>query len=63
MTTIDQEARTLYEAGQSVRPDWDQLGETTKEVWREYTLAYWEARVPLGCVELFVPEWVWKALL
>ncbi len=29
-------ARAMYEAGQSVRPAWDQLGDRTQELWREY---------------------------
>lgn len=32
---MDEEAMALYEACPSVKPSWDQLGETTKDVWRE----------------------------
>ena len=28
-------ARDLWTACQAVKPDWDQLGEVTKEVWRD----------------------------
>jgi len=32
---IDQEAKRLYDLCQTPKPTWDQLGETTKSVWRE----------------------------
>lgn len=55
MSLIDQQARTLYDAGRSVRPSWDQLGDTTKDYWRERTPAFWAARgVPAHCLDLFV---------
>ena len=37
---VDAEAKDLYEQRVAERgPRWDQLGETTKNVWREYVLA------------------------
>lgn len=36
---LDARARALYDACPTVKPDWDQLGETTKGVWRGYVLA------------------------
>jgi hypothetical protein len=43
MTEIDRElddaARAKYDACETPKPDWDQLGETTREVWRGYVLA------------------------
>lgn len=33
---IEALAQELYEACQTVKPRWDQLGEVTKSVWREY---------------------------
>lgn len=33
---LEREARRLYDACQTVKPTWDQLGDTTKSVWREY---------------------------
>lgn len=35
-TTLDEQARGLYDACQTPKPTWDQLGETTKNVWRSY---------------------------
>lgn len=32
---LNRAAQALYEAGQSVRPSWDQTGDTTRSVWRE----------------------------
>lgn len=31
----DDAARALYDACPSIKPSWDQLGEATKDVWRE----------------------------
>lgn len=37
---LDEKARTLYESNpHQVAPRWDQLGDTTKSVWRGYVLA------------------------
>ena len=37
---LDEEARVLYEQRVAERgPRWDQIGEVTKSVWREYVLA------------------------
>lgn len=37
---IDELARAMYEApDKPPRPSWDQLGETTKSVWRDYVRA------------------------
>jgi len=38
---IEEAARAMYDARPSRPhcPSWDQLGETTKSVWREYVLA------------------------
>lgn len=35
---IDEVARALYDACPTVKQTWDQLGEVTKSVWREYAL-------------------------
>ncbi|WP_157266422.1 hypothetical protein [Azohydromonas aeria] len=35
MADIDAQARRLYEASTRSAPTWDQLGDTTKGVWRE----------------------------
>lgn len=32
---VEQLARQLYDRCTPVKPTWDQLGETTKSVWRE----------------------------
>jgi hypothetical protein len=32
---LDARARELYEAVQTPKPTWDQLGDVTKSVWRE----------------------------
>lgn len=32
---IEREARAKYDACPTVKPDWSQLGEITKSVWRE----------------------------
>lgn len=34
--TLDEQARGLYDACETPKPTWDQLGETTKNVWRSY---------------------------
>jgi len=34
-TDIEAKARALYEASTLSAPTWDQLGETTKQVWRD----------------------------
>lgn len=34
-TDINSEARRLYDACPTVKPAWDQLGETTRSVWRD----------------------------
>jgi hypothetical protein len=39
MTELDILAKALYDACPTVKPDWDQLGETTKDVWRERILS------------------------
>lgn len=37
---LDEKARALYESNpHQVAPRWDQLGDTTKSVWRGYVLA------------------------
>lgn len=36
MSSVEDEARRLYETCAKVAPRWDQLGEVTKGVWREY---------------------------
>ena len=36
---LDADAQALYEACDTVKPRWDQLSETTKDVWRGYVLA------------------------
>lgn len=36
--SLDARARALYDACQSVKPSWDQLGDITKSVWREYVI-------------------------
>jgi hypothetical protein len=36
---IDTEAMLLYEQCRTPKPSWDQLGETTRSVWRERVLA------------------------
>lgn len=37
MDPLDQRARELYEADpRAVKPTWDQLGDATRSVWREY---------------------------
>lgn len=33
---IAERAQELYQAGQSARPQWSTLGDTTRGVWREY---------------------------
>lgn len=33
---VEEAARYLYTNGQTARPAWDQLGDTTKGVWRGY---------------------------
>lgn len=35
MTDLDQQAKALYERCAPVAPRWEQLGETTKDTWRE----------------------------
>lgn len=35
MSTLDQRARALYDACPTVKPDWEQLGDVTRGVWRE----------------------------
>jgi hypothetical protein len=35
MSTLDQRARAEYEKCPTPKPDWDQLSEVTKGVWRE----------------------------
>lgn len=37
--STDEQARALYEACPSAKPTWEQLGEVTRAVWREYVLA------------------------
>ena len=32
---VEREARRLYDACQTPKPTWDQLGDVTKSVWRE----------------------------
>jgi hypothetical protein len=41
MTQVDLEleARLLYDECPTVKPDWEQVGEAVKSVWREYVLA------------------------
>lgn len=36
---IEAAARALYDACQTVKPNWDQLGDVTKSVWRERAAA------------------------
>jgi hypothetical protein len=36
---IDTQAKALWDACQTVKPDWDQLGDVTKGVWREKVAA------------------------
>lgn len=36
MPTVDEQARTLYEAVDTAKPAWNDLGENTKNVWRSY---------------------------
>jgi hypothetical protein len=36
--TLDERAKALYERNAPVAPKWEQLGEITKEVWREEVL-------------------------
>lgn len=36
---LDTEARLLYEQCPTPKPSWEQLGETTRSVWRERVLA------------------------
>ena len=33
---VEREARRLYDECQTVKPSWEQLGDTTKSVWRAY---------------------------
>lgn len=35
---LDAAARALYDACPTPKPDWDQLGDVTKSVWRERAL-------------------------
>lgn len=39
-------ARQLYDACQTNKPSWDQLGEVTKSVWRERAQAQLTAAAP-----------------
>jgi hypothetical protein len=36
---VDHEAQLLYEECPTPKPAWEQLGDTTKSVWRERVLA------------------------
>ena len=36
---IERQARALYDDCPTVKPDWAQLGDTTKSVWREMVQA------------------------
>lgn len=36
--SLEREARALYDACQTVKPTWDQLGDVTKSVWRDYAV-------------------------
>lgn len=36
---LDLEARLLYDECRTPKPDWEQLGEATRSVWRERVLA------------------------
>lgn len=35
MNDLDKRAKALYDAVPTPKPTWDQLGDTTKSVWRE----------------------------
>lgn len=50
---LDASARALYNQCQTVKPAWEQLGEVTKNVWRERVLPApkTEVRVPPGHME------------
>jgi hypothetical protein len=39
MSDLDARAKALYDACPTVKPTWDQLGDTTKDVWREMVQA------------------------
>jgi hypothetical protein len=59
--TVDQEARLCYMLGAVSAPTWEQLGEVTKSVWREYVVdgrgLAWSltARgVPAECLDLWL---------
>ncbi len=36
---IEEKARALYDLCPTVKPDWSQLGDVTKSVWRDMVLA------------------------
>lgn len=48
MNDIDTRARALYDACPTPKPAWAQLGETTKDVWRERVTPF-PCRVGAGC--------------
>lgn len=48
MNEVDRLARALYDACCRVKPTWDQLGDTTKGVWRERAQKLLNANEPLA---------------
>ncbi len=49
---LEDAARALYDAFAIVKPEWSQLGEATKSVWREEALA----RAPVAQVPPSTPQ-------
>jgi uncharacterized protein HemY len=43
---VESEARRLYEQMTVPRPNWDQLGDITKSVWRERAISTLQAAQP-----------------
>jgi hypothetical protein len=39
LAQLEAEAKLLYDECPTPKPDWEQLGEVTKDVWRERVLA------------------------